>query len=73
MILRGRRLNDPPWLAVVGWAALAASLGAPVLAALQWSTNYVASPGFSDFKIYYLAARIGESPWISWRLTALEF
>jgi Glycosyltransferase family 87 len=59
VILSGRRLNDPPWLAVVGWAALAASLGAAVLAALHWSTTYVASPGFSDFKIYYLAARIG--------------
>jgi len=51
------RLNR--WPAVVAWAALVANLGAAGIAALQWAQNYLANHGDSDFKIYYLAARIG--------------
>jgi hypothetical protein len=52
-------IHKPPWPAVVGWAAYVASLGAASLAALQWVQNYSANHGDSDFKIYYVAARIG--------------
>jgi hypothetical protein len=57
--LRNWHLYHPRWPAFVGWAALVANLGAAGLAALQWTQNYLANHGDSDFKIYYLAARIG--------------